>query len=279
MSQPWPGTVPDIFRVQKRVRRVKYKGDPAALVVCARIGTPGPGCRDLPDMSSFAHITAVTFDAGGTLLKPWPSVGHVYAEVAARHGLERISPHELNRQFAAAWGGLKNFNHGREEWAALVDQTFAGLGEKPPGETFFSELYDRFTEPEAWHVFEDVLPTLDALAARGINRGVISNWDERLHPLLEKLRLRKYFDAVIISRDIGFPKPSPVIFEQASRKMGVAPQFILHVGDSPEHDLEGAKAAGFEALLLERGRGTECEGRIGSLLELETKLDKAIWSF
>ncbi len=229
------------------------------------------GDRDAGNMSLFAHVTAVTFDAGGTLLKPWPSVGHVYAEVAARHGLERISPSDLNRRFAAAWGGLKDFNHGREEWAALVDKTFGDFAGQPPSETFFPELYDRFTEPGAWHVFEDVVPTLDALAARGILLGVISNWDERLHPLLEKLKLRKYLDAVVISRDIGFPKPSPVIFEQAARKLGVAPGCILHVGDSPDQDVAGAKAAGFEALLLERGREAPTEGRIGSLMELDGK--------
>src|SRR5581483_2268722 len=77
-------------------------------------------------MNRLSHIQAVTFDVGGTLIKPWPSVGHVYAEVAARHGVKRLQPEALDRQFAAAWRRLRNFNHGREEWAALVDQTFAG---------------------------------------------------------------------------------------------------------------------------------------------------------
>src|SRR5437762_3763533 len=92
------------------------------------------------------QIEAITFDVGGTLIEPWPSVGHVYAEVAARHGLKNLSPEKLNRQFAAAWGALKNFHHTRDEWAALVDQTFAGLCERPPSGTFFPELYARFAE-------------------------------------------------------------------------------------------------------------------------------------
>jgi phosphoglycolate phosphatase-like HAD superfamily hydrolase len=47
-------------------------------------------------------IQAVTFDVGGTLIDPWPSVGHVYAAVAAEHGLTGVDPESLNVRFAAA---------------------------------------------------------------------------------------------------------------------------------------------------------------------------------
>src|SRR5581483_6684770 len=124
-------------------------------------------------MADWSQIQAVTFDVGGTLIKPWPSVGHVYAGVAARHGM-KVSPAALNRRFAAAWRELTNFNHTREEWAALVDKTFAGQGGGPPGGTFFSELYARFAEPEAWRIFDDALPALEALAALGLDLGIIS---------------------------------------------------------------------------------------------------------
>jgi putative hydrolase of the HAD superfamily len=214
------------------------------------------------------RVRAVTFDVGGTLIKPSPSVGEIYAEVAARHGWKKVSAETLNRRFAAAWKGLKSFNHTREEWAALVDETF-GSSEERPSETFFPEIYERFAAPEAWHVFEDVLPALNALAARDINLGVVSNWDERLRPLLEKLKLSKYFQAVIVSCEVAFTKPSPVIFEQAARMLGEAPEYILHVGDSAAHDVSGAKSAGFHALLLERGRADAGDGVIGSLTELE----------
>lgn len=218
-------------------------------------------------MKAGVNIQAVTFDVGGTLLKPWPSVGHVYAEVAARHG-GKISPETLNRRFASAWRGLKHFNHSRQEWAALVDETFAGLLKSPPSESFFSELYDRFAAPGSWHVFDDVLPTLDALAARGIDLGIISNWDERLRPLLDRMGLSKYFGAIVVSQEVGFPKPSPVIFEHASRLLGLAPEFILHVGDSREHDVEGAAAVGFQTRWLTREQENAAAGQIKSLLEL-----------
>jgi putative hydrolase of the HAD superfamily len=216
-----------------------------------------------------AQVRAVTLDVGGTLIKPSPSVGHIYAEVAQRNGRKKVSADVLNRRFANAWKGLKSFNHSREEWAALVDETFGPIDGEKPSETFFPEIYDRFAEPDAWHVFEDALPALDSLAARGINLGIVSNWDERLRPLLEKLGLNRYFQTVIVSCEVAFTKPSPVIFEQAARMLGEAPEFILHVGDSAAHDVVGARSAGFHSLLLERGRKDGGEGIIGSLLELE----------
>ncbi len=212
-------------------------------------------------------IKAVTFDVGGTLLKPQPSVGHVYSEVAARHGLS-AAPEVLNRKFAAAWRDLDNFSHTREEWAGLVDAVFKGLVPEPPGVTFFDELYNRFAERSAWHLFDDVLPAFDDLASKGYQIGVISNWDERLRPLLTGFDLTKYFDAITVSCETAFPKPSPVIFEMACRKLGLAPDQILHVGDSPKHDDSGARSAGFQSLLLMRGEKTDAPGQIASLNEL-----------
>jgi|SRR5579859_1090523 len=219
-------------------------------------------------MSPFTNIRAITFDVGGTLIQPWPSVGHVYAEVAMRHGFTDPSAEKLNRQFAAAWRKLTNFNHTREEWAALVDQTFAGAPGPPPSRTFFPELYERFAGAGAWRIFDDVLPALDALAAAGIQLAVISNWDERLRPLLKQLGLAKYFETVVVSCEVGFPKPSPVIFEHAARRLGLSPDLILHVGDSPEADVLGAKSAGFHALLLDRGKERNSPEQISSLQDL-----------
>ena len=47
-------------------------------------------------------VEAITLDVGGTLIEPWPSVGHIYAKVAARHGVQ-AEPEELTRRFVQAW--------------------------------------------------------------------------------------------------------------------------------------------------------------------------------
>src|SRR5579871_719054 len=142
-------------------------------------------------------VQAITFDVGGTLIQPRPSVGHVYAEVAARHGLKHHTPETLNRRFANAWKKLKDFHHKREEWATLVAETF---GETPgKTEAFFPELYDEFARTRAWRIFDDVLPTLNHLASHGVNLAIVSNWDERLRPLLAGFGLHKYFETIIVS--------------------------------------------------------------------------------
>jgi putative hydrolase of the HAD superfamily len=224
-------------------------------------------------MAAFSNIQAVTFDVGGTLIEPWPSVGHIYAEVAERHGASGLSPELLNDRFRAAWKKLSNFNHRRAEWAELVEEVFDGLTTELPSRTFFPELYARFARPDAWHVFEDVVPTLRSLAARGLNLGVISNWDERLHGLLRGLRLSQYLDVVVVSCEIGFAKPAPAIFAAAAEKLRLQPEAVLHVGDSFEADFQGARAAGMHALELCRNLRSAGPHQILSLCELEALLD------
>ncbi len=218
-------------------------------------------------MIELAGIQAITFDVGGTLIEPWPSVGHIYAEVAAHYDVKDLAPETLNRNFAAAWRAKKNFNHTRDGWAALVDETFTNLVVEPPSRTFFPALYERFADAAAWRVFDDVRPTLDRLRARGVRMAVLSNWDERLHPLLRELELDDYFETLVVSCDVGFAKPSPVIFEHTARKLGLPPSAILHVGDSECEDGVGSREAGFRGALIARGKKSS-NGALTSLGEL-----------
>ena len=219
-------------------------------------------------MHSRPFIQAVTFDVGGTLIEVSPSVGHIYAEVAGRHGVTGLSASLLNRRFAAAWRAAGAFDHSRRGWARLVNATFRGLTARPPSQTFFAELYARFASPDAWRIFPDVLPTLHALAARGLKLGVISNWDERLRPLLKRLKLADYFEVVVVSREVRASKPVRAIFQHAVRRLGLPPGAVLHVGDDLSMDVRGARAAGLSALLLKRGAAAPRAGQIHSLREL-----------
>jgi dihydrofolate synthase / folylpolyglutamate synthase len=210
------------------------------------------------------HIRAVTFDVGGTLIEPWPSVGDVYGQIAQKHGLH-LSPQILNQRFAAAWKAKKNFSYTKSDWSALVDETFAGLAGTRPSASFFSELYEEFAGAAAWRIYEDVLPCLKRLRSGGIKLGAISNWDERLRPLLRALELDEYFDIIVISSQAGHHKPDPEIFRAAAQQLRVPPCSILHVGDSRREDFEGARAAGFQSVLLTRGSSGAESGSIVSL--------------
>lgn len=213
----------------------------------------------------------MTFDVGGTLIEPWPSVGHLYAEVAARFGVG-VEPERLNRQFAAAWRAKRGFDYSRAAWLDLVQRSFVGISEPLP-EGYFAAVYERFAEPDAWRIFDDVLPTLEALNQRGIRLAVISNWDERLEPLLEWQGLRGHFEVVVVSCRAGFTKPSPEIFRLAVERLALAPEAVLHIGDSRAEDLHGSRAAGLHARLIHRDELPIAGEQLRSLGELVELLD------
>lgn len=213
-------------------------------------------------------VHTVTFDVGGTLISPSPSVGHVYSEMAARHGVE-VDAQVLTEGFSRAWRTKADFNYSEEAWYALVRQTFGPYSAKLP-EDFFPSLYRRFLDADVWKVHEDAWGVLDELASRDFNLGVISNWDERLRPLLRNLKLAPYFQSITVSCEVQFRKPENVIFEQALRSLGAAPEAVLHVGDSREEDAEGARNAGLHGLHLDR----DGKGDIRSLMEIPAWLDR-----
>jgi putative hydrolase of the HAD superfamily len=204
---------------------------------------------------------------GGTLIEPWPSVGHVYAAVAARHGFPDLPVTILNRQFAAAWKNLTQFNYTRSEWFNLVGRSFFGVIKAPLSEALFGDLYSHFGRAEAWRIFDDVIPALESLRSRDLKLGIISNWDERLRSLLHDLKLDHYFHAIVISCEVGACKPSPLIFRRAAQELNLPPSDILHVGDSPTTDAEGATAAGFRSVLICR-KQTIKSPQLSSLLDL-----------
>jgi putative hydrolase of the HAD superfamily len=213
-----------------------------------------------------SEIAAVSFDAGGTLIAPWPSVGHAYVEIARRHGEGGLDPVEVNRRFLAAWQGRgPAFDYSRRAWAALVAESLRGLTPLADDPEYFRELYEHFAGPEPWRVYPDVLPALEELRRRGYRLAVLSNWDARLRPLLIALGLARHFDWLGVSSELGVHKPDPRIFERAARSLGVPPGAIVHVGDSFEEDVAGARAAGWRAVWLARDGGV-ADGPAGPAL-------------
>ncbi len=224
-------------------------------------------------MVSPVRIEAVTFDVGGTLIEPWPSVGAVYAEVASRFGV-RADPDRLNRQFAAAWRARRGFDYSQAAWLDLVACSFAGIIEPLPT-GYFDAVYAQFARPEVWRIFEDVVPTLERLRRQGVRVGIVSNWDERLEPLLEALNLRHCFEDVAVSFRVGHTKPAPEIFQYAAQRFGLPPAAMLHLGDSQVEDVVGARSAGMQARLIHRGEAPAAYERLRTLGDLFMDLGPA----
>jgi len=91
---------------------------------------------------------------------------------------------------------------------------------------------------------------LEALHAQGHRLAVCSNWDRSLHRLIDAKGLAKYFEVVIASLEEGVEKPEPGIFQAFCERMSCHPNGVLHVGDDPIDDLQGAKNFGMHSAWL-----------------------------
>jgi HAD superfamily hydrolase (TIGR01509 family) len=100
--------------------------------------------------------------------------------------------------------------------------------------------------------YPDAAPALDAARDRGLTTVCVSNWDAALPDVLERCGLLGRLDAVVASATAGARKPDPAIFAAALELAGCGPADAVHVGDTPEEDVAGARAAGIDALLLDR---------------------------
>ncbi len=219
----------------------------------------------------------IFFDAGGTLFEPREPVGETYSRLALRYG------HSVDAQNLQA-GFLQHFHAqpplafpGYESeaelerleyawWRRLVFDVVVGVSFLRFDE-FFAAAFEHYRQPQAWRVFDDVLPTLQALNERGMPCAVLSNFDSRLFDLLTGFRLNRYFSGVHISARLGAAKPDGRIFAAALQAHGLRPHEAWHVGDSMREDVEGAGNAGIKAWLIERG-GSGAGGALRQLDQL-----------
>jgi putative hydrolase of the HAD superfamily len=206
-------------------------------------------------------IKAVFFDAGNTLLLPYPSVEEVCAEVLAEHGLHpslediRRGLERSERYYEERYWADDTFWASEEEAAAMWSEMYALAMEESGADDPLAMgrlLYDEFGKGERWALYPDVLPAMRRLRSMGIRMGVVSNWDVRLPGLCHHLGLSSYLDFVISSANLGRIKPEASIFRSALGRAGVEPGQAMHVGDHYYADVLGARAAGIHPVLLDR---------------------------
>ncbi|MBM5791092.1 MAG: HAD-IA family hydrolase [Cyanobacteria bacterium M_surface_10_m1_298] len=201
-------------------------------------------------------------DAMGTLIGLRQSVGDSYAAIAEQHGisadpetLNRVFPHLFRQAPPLAFPGLSGAALQRAEqqwWSDLIAACFEASGHAEPlPEAFPTALFEHFAEPGPWLVYPDVLQHLGRWREAGLKLAVVSNFDQRLIPLLAALGLEPLLDAVVVSSAVGAAKPEPQPLLQALQLLELGPEQVWHIGDSPE-DEASAKAAGVRCLLIKR---------------------------
>ncbi len=227
---------------------------------------------------------AVFLDAAGTLFKSTRPVAVSYAELARPYG-KNVPSEEISRRFSHFFGtappmafpgadGQRLEALEKAWWHELVWRIFEPEGAFAGFDDYFDELFAYFARSDSWVLYDDARAALDALRARGLILVMISNFDSRVLEIIRGLGIADYFDSVFISSSAGFAKPDAEIFHLALERHHIAPDEALHVGDSPETDVEGALRAGVRPVLLDRDGDTRHDGavRIGGLHELMSLL-------
>ena len=225
-------------------------------------------------------ITTISFDADGTL---WDFEG------VMRHALE-CALDELRRLVPAAPDSLSIETLIAIRNQVAEEQKDRGLTHeairleafkrtlqfiKSPDDNLAAHLHALYLKHrfEDIQFFDDVLPALNALQGHYM-MGVLSNGNT--YP--ERCGLGDYFQFVVFAQDYGVQKPDPRLFEIAIGHTGCTKHQLLHVGDSFQNDIIGAKRAGVRSVWLNRqrednGTGQQHDFEISSLRELTEVLE------
>jgi putative hydrolase of the HAD superfamily len=220
-------------------------------------------------------LRAVLFDVDFTLVRPGPELGpEGYRRRAAEFGLE-LDPARYEEARAAAVEALERhpeLMHDEEIWIEFTERIVRGMGGN--GERAREcavAIEGAWEEHGNFDLYEDALPVLEALRRFGLGLALVSNGVRDLDEFV--LHHRLDVDAAVCSRAHGRIKPHETIFRAALERLAVQPGEAAMVGDSLEDDVEGARALGMRAFLVDReNRYPEVEGRLPDLYALPAAL-------
>jgi 2-haloalkanoic acid dehalogenase type II len=203
-------------------------------------------------------VRAVLLDSLGTLVRLEPPAPRLRDELA-RRGFH-VGAGIVERAFAAEIAYyVEHHTEGHDQSSlaelrnrcAAVLQDALGVPELP-----LTAARDAMLAALRFEPFADAAPALRELRDRGLRIVVASNWDCSLPDVLDRVGLAQLVDGVVTSAAVGARKPDAAVFEAALRLAGCAPGEAMHAGDSLTNDVEGARAAGVRAVLVDRSGAT-----------------------
>ncbi len=205
------------------------------------------------------QVTGVLFDMGGTLLsyENREKIGTAFLTAMADLGIESNDPKfaearkqastEIEKRFA----NITSFDH-----RDLFRERFIRTAELM-GVTASTQVLEQFDINQRNAVIEHLCPMdgvhemLSELRSRGLYLAVVSNADDDfMEPVLARNGLTALLDDWTSSEEAKSCKPDNVIFEYTLAKAKRAASEVLFVGDSPQHDIAGARNAGMRGVLI-----------------------------
>ncbi len=220
-------------------------------------------------------VRGVLLDVDFTLVRPGPDLGpEGYRRLGERHGLT-LDPERYEQSRTLAHESLQRhpeLQHDEEIWVAFTERIIRGMG--GDAETAYEcavEMTRGWEVHGNFELYEDALPALAELRRHELKLALVSNTGRDLQEFVVHHGLD--VDAALSSRAHGKTKPDPSIFRAALDMLGIEPEEAAMVGDSPQDDIEGARALGLQAFLLDRDdRYPDVPDRLPTLLALPAAL-------
>jgi putative hydrolase of the HAD superfamily len=196
-------------------------------------------------------VRCVLLDALGTLVElepPWPLL-------AAELG---VDVDDAERAMRAEMRYYRDHSHEGRDAESLADlrRRCAEIVSRELGRDVTP---DQLMAAIRFRAYPDAAPALAELRGLNLRLVCVSNWDVSLPSVLDGCGLADALDAVVTSAAVGARKPDPAIFAAALTVAGCDAGEALHVGDTVAEDLEGGRAAGVRALLIDRHGGGDIE--------------------
>ncbi|KAK6197082.1 HAD-like domain-containing protein [Scheffersomyces amazonensis] len=230
--------------------------------------------------SKFNKPNFISFDAFDTLYTPKEPVPLQYHKIAyEQFGIDKPLA-SIEQEFPNIYKQLlKEFpNYGKSSqeivstadwWSELIIRLFNLKRGDEITQTICNRLLDHFSGPEAYKVYQDVIPTLTKLNLLGIKLVISSNSDERIRQVLESLGLMKFFskDDIYLSYELETGKPAKQFFDKVSTTVHydikgetfktdkLKAEYLedcWHIGDNYTEDFLGAVRSGWNGILLDR---------------------------
>jgi putative hydrolase of the HAD superfamily len=219
---------------------------------------------------------AILLDAGGVLVHPnWPMVAQLLPQLGLSPPAMEVAEHRVIAELDDAEVIAATDDAARLD-RFLRAVLLAGGAPADRIDEGIAVIREINGEGRLWSLVpEDVTGTLERLQALGFGLAVVSNANGTVRERLRVLGLGRFFPIVVDSHEEKIEKPDPRVFLPALKALGVSPDRALYVGDLFHIDVLGARAAGIDAVLLDRDdlRSHMDVPRIRSLSELPAMLD------
>jgi len=213
------------------------------------------------EFTSCMKVKVVLFDLGDTLVKTKKgiylellkslheslisnSVNLPFEELKKAYFEVREKEHEIIRQTLKEIDFSKRISETLSNFGYVFKQNDKIITDAC--EAFFKPFIDTTT------IVKSALKVLSALKKK-YRLGVVSDflYPPAFRKMLQKFKLMKYFDIVVISSEVGWRKPHPAIFQAALKSLEVSPYETVFVGDSIKRDIIPAKKLGMRTILID----------------------------